>query len=189
MNKTISGALLKEIAGLADAVYDDNAIRGKLFEKFKNKQNQENKKNNLDETLLKNVDSALIYSKLFSKKENAFDMIKKLDLLEMNSYALRSCDFLSDDEKQEYSKRFENNNKIIKNMLENRFEKISKIIDEKGVEKSSFIYREYEKAGKFLGKITPPEIKREKIKQNYNHYAQNFEININTERKDRDFSR
>lgn len=43
MDKTISGALLKEIAGLADAVYDDNAIRGKLFEKFKNKQNQENK--------------------------------------------------------------------------------------------------------------------------------------------------
>lgn len=116
-------------------------------------------------------------------------MIKKLDLLEMNSYALKTCDFLSDDEKQEYSKRFENNNKIIKNMLENRFEKISKIIDEKGVEKSSFIYREYEKAGKFLGKITPPEIKQEKIKQNYNHYAQNFEININTERKDRDFSR
>lgn len=43
MDKTISGALLKEITGLADAVYDDNAIRGKLFEKFKNKQNQENK--------------------------------------------------------------------------------------------------------------------------------------------------
>ena len=34
MNKTISGALLKEVAGLADAVYDDDVIRGKLFEKF-----------------------------------------------------------------------------------------------------------------------------------------------------------
>lgn len=38
-------------------------------------------KNNLDNTLLQNVDSALIYSKLFCKKENSFDMIKKLDLL------------------------------------------------------------------------------------------------------------
>ena len=116
-------------------------------------------------------------------------MIKKLDLLEKNAYALKGCDFLTIDEKEKYEKMFENNNKILKNMLENRFEKISKIINEKGVEKNSFIYKEYEKAGKFLGKITTPEIKQEKIKQNYNHYAQNFEININTERKDRDFSR
>ena len=146
-------------------------------------------KNNLDKTLLKNVDSALLYSKLFCKKENCFDIIKKLDLLEKNAYALKGCDFLTIDEKEKYEKMFENNNKILKNMLENRFEKISKIINEKGVEKNSFIYKEYEKAGKFLGKITTPEIKQEKIKQNYNHYAQNFEININTERKDRGFSR
>lgn len=145
-------------------------------------------KDNLDNTLLQNVDSALIYSKLFCKKENSFDMIKKLDLLEKNAYALKDCDFLSIDEKEKYEKMFENNNKILKDMLNARFEKISKMVNEKGLEKSSFIYKEYEKAGKFLGKITAPKIqnsiKQEKINQNYNYYTPNI-----TESQNRGFSR
>lgn len=101
-------------------------------------------------------------------------MIKKLDLLEKNAYALKGCDFLTMDEKEKYEKMFE---------------KISKMVNEKGLEKSSFIYKEYEKAGKFLGKITPPKIqnniKQEKINQNYNYYAPN----INTDSQNRGFSR
>ncbi len=146
-------------------------------------------KDNLDNTLLQNVDSALVYSKLFCKKENSFDMIKKLDLLEKNAYALKGCDFLTMDEKEKYEKMFENNNKILKDMLNARFEKISKMVNEKGLEKSSFIYKEYEKAGKFLGKITPPKIqnsiKQEKINQNYNYCTPN----TNTESQNRGFSR
>lgn len=48
------------------------------------------------------------------------------------------------------------------------------MVNEKGLEKSSFIYKEYKKAGKFFDKITTPKIqnsiKQEKINQNYTYY-------------------
>lgn len=105
----------------------------------------------IDCDLKNSVDSAMLYQKLFKKDENCFNIIKGLDMIEKNKYALSVCDILSDDEKKGYEKIFSDNEKFMRGLLDKRFEKIKeKIENSQNLSKDNFLFKEYHKAISYL---------------------------------------
>ena len=105
----------------------------------------------IDCDLKNSVDSAILYQKLFKKDENCFNIIKGLEMIEKNKYALSVCDILSDDEKKGYEKIFSDNEKFMRGLLDKRFEKIKeKIENSQNLSKDNFLFKEYQKAISYL---------------------------------------
>ena len=105
----------------------------------------------IDCDLKNSVDSAMLYQKLFKKDENCFNIIKGLEMIEKNKYALSVCDILSDDEKRGYEKIFSDNEKFMRGLLDKRFEKIKeKIENSQNLSKDNFLFKEYQKAISYL---------------------------------------
>ncbi|WP_096024498.1 relaxase/mobilization nuclease domain-containing protein [Campylobacter lanienae] len=108
----------------------------------------------LDENAKISIDSSLAYAKVFGNdKNNIFNLSKKLDSLDKSIHILKQSD-MNFEEYSNYLKQLEKNKEFLSDLIDERFEKIEKIVKGKGnnIDRDSFIYKEYKKAVDLLNK-------------------------------------
>ncbi|MBQ3167490.1 relaxase/mobilization nuclease domain-containing protein [Campylobacter sp.] len=108
----------------------------------------------VDENAKISIDNSLVYAKVFGNdKNNIFNLSKKLDSLDKTIHILKQSD-MNFEEYFSYLKQLEKNKEFLSDLIDERFEKIEKIVKEKGgnIDRDSFIYKEYKKALNLLNK-------------------------------------
>ncbi|WP_170000651.1 hypothetical protein, partial [Campylobacter sp. RM9328] len=86
----------------------------------------------LDENAKISIDSSLAYAKVFGNdKNNIFNLSKKLDSLDKSIHILKQSD-MNFEEYSNYLKQLEKNKEFLSDLIDERFEKIEKIVKGKG---------------------------------------------------------
>lgn len=135
----------------------------------------------VSDNVLENVKSSIIVSKLLGKKNNAFELIKCYQELEKNINKLAVCKYASDENKKEFRDKLVSNQKLIYNLIENRYNSLNKkFVDEK-FEVKPFYLNEYEKLSVFLGKANDKNL--EILKQRCEAYKAKSKSNKTSQTK------
>ena len=166
--------ILKSFCYEFEKKYSKTANKKSLDIYLKAKKELKELGNKIDCDLKNSVDSAVLYQKLFSKNENCFNIIKGLEMIDTNKYALSACDLLSDDEKKGYEKIFDNNEKFMREILEKRYEKIKeKVENNQNIKENDFLYKEYKKVRYYLKLDLENNVEKNNV--NSNEMSKNFD--------------
>lgn len=139
-----------------------NATKKDIQNYFRVKKAYELSKNSQIKKAQSISENSLAFFKVFNQHENIFNLNKKAKILEKNIYILNN-ENLEFENKKSYLKQLENNKEFIKELCEKRFLHLEKSLikakKEKGIDKNSFLYKEYQKALEILDKKSSEELR------------------------------
>ncbi|MDU7070982.1 relaxase/mobilization nuclease domain-containing protein [Campylobacter ureolyticus] len=105
---------------------------------------------------IKYFDDSLMASRMLGKNNSLFKLGKKLEILDKSLYLLEHSN-LSDDDKNGYKKRLNDNKEFIIDIAKNRFNFVqSKLLKADKIDKNSFLFKEYFKGVAVLN-VTPDD--------------------------------
>ncbi|MGG7074236.1 relaxase/mobilization nuclease domain-containing protein [Campylobacter sp. 9BO] len=103
-----------------------------------------------DDETKKYFDDSLIATRLLGRNESLFKLNKKLEILDQSLYILNHSD-ASDDEKNEFKKRLDDNKEFITGVCKKRFEYVeNKLLKSEKIDKDGFLFKEYFKGVSML---------------------------------------
>ncbi|RAZ23976.1 relaxase/mobilization nuclease domain-containing protein [Campylobacter hyointestinalis] len=105
-----------------------------------------------DDEAKKYFDDSLIVTRLLGRNESLFKLNKKLEILDQSLYILNHSD-ASDDEKNEFKKRLDDNKEFITGVCKKRFEYVeNKLLKSENIKGDEFLFKEYFKGIALLNK-------------------------------------